>query len=371
MPRLVTLVLVRPDGTPVGALPEFGVPTPWLQQVDDVVAGARRVHGIDVTVLRLLSVAGERVRYLAECAWPPAGLSAIDVDLAPDPRRAPYAEPGGPAASLAWARSVHGDWAASQVRTWNLSAIWRLERGSETVWLKQVPHFFGHEAAVLRLLPARVGPRLLADDAGRMLLADAPGEDRYGAPAAERIRLLDTLHDVQRAVGFDAALAAGVPDRRTDALAAAIRRTVHRYGDPALLTGLDDRLAALDRCGLPPVLVHGDFHPGNVRGLPGDPRGGTIIDWGDSFVGHPGFDVYRMTEKLDDPQPVLAAWCARWRATVPGCEPERALDLLRPLVALRNAAVYATFLEHIEPAEHVYHRDDVGYWLDRAAALAG
>ncbi|MFG2058612.1 phosphotransferase family protein [Micromonospora sp. NPDC048930] len=63
-----------------------------------------------------------------------------------------------------------------------------------------------------------------------------------------------------------------------------------------LLAGLDDRLDRVRDCGLPDTLVHGDLHPGNVRG---DGRRATFIDWGDAFVGHPAFDILRFTETMD------------------------------------------------------------------------
>jgi hypothetical protein len=40
---------------------------------------------------------------------------------------------------------------------------------------------------------------------------------------------------------------------------------------------------------------------------------------------------------------------------------------LRPIAALRNAAVYAHFLDNIEPSEHPYHAADVPFWLAEAA----
>ena len=117
---------------------------------------------------------------------------------------------------------------------------------------------------------------------------------------------------------------------------------------------------------LPTVLVHGDFHPGNVVA---DGSRYVVLDWGDSFVGHPGFDILRLSDGLADcdGEALLRAWVARWRAAVPGSNPERALDLLRPLAALRNASVYAGFLERIEPSEHPFHAADVPYWLAEAA----
>jgi hypothetical protein len=365
--RTVTLVLVDRAGAALGALPPFGVDTPWRQEVAEVVAGAAREYGIEVTVLRLLATEGEEVSYLAEAGTRPnAPLRTVSVDLRPHPLRAPYAEPGGPAATLAWASATIGPVRATQLRTWNLSSIWRLKHAGGTAWLKEVPAFFRHEGPLLGWLAARhpgLAPRPLAVDEGRMLLADVPGTDRYGAPAGDRLPMLRALHEVQRQApaGLPELRALGVPEKP---LAAGIRRTVLAHGDPGLLDGLYGRLAALAACGLPDTLVHGDFHPGNVRGE-------AILDWGDSFLGHPVFDVHRMVSDLPEvaAAPLVAQWCRWWRAAVPGCEPERAYKLSEPLVALRNAMTYADFLDRIEPAEHVYHAGDVAAWLDRAAAL--
>jgi Phosphotransferase enzyme family len=368
MPRTVTLALVAPSGTVLGALPPFTVASPWRQEVAEIVEGARHHHGLDVTVLRLLAADGERVTYLAECLSGKAtGLRDIEIDHAPEPRRAPYAEVGGPAATLAWAASVLGPVRGTQLRTWNLSSIWRLEYAGGTAWLKEVPAFFGHEGALIGWLAAAFpgfGPVPLAVDGGRMLLADIRGDDRYGAGAGERLAMMRALHGVQREGS-----PAPVPALGVDALAVKIRSTVRRYGDPPLqqaLDGLDERLAGLAACGIPDTLVHGDFHPGNVRGS-------VVLDWGDSFRGHPTFDLYRMLEGLTpgEAAPLAEHWCRWWRAAVPGCDPQQAMALLEPVVALRNAAVYADFLDRIEPAEHSYHAQDVPDWLGRAAALLG
>jgi hypothetical protein len=52
--RVVTLVLVRSDGTALGSLPPFKVNTPHWPEVEDVVEKCRVVQGVDVTILRLL-----------------------------------------------------------------------------------------------------------------------------------------------------------------------------------------------------------------------------------------------------------------------------------------------------------------------------
>ena len=62
-------------------------------------------------------------------------------------------------------------------------------------------------------------------------------------------------------------------------------------------------------------------------------------------------------------------WDSLWRAAVPGSNPRRAAQLLAPVAAARQAAIYQNFLDHIEPSEHPYHRTDPALWLTRAAAL--
>ncbi|WP_089156768.1 phosphotransferase family protein [Micromonospora sp. NBS 11-29] len=434
MSRTVTLVLVDAAGAPLGALPPFGVPEPWWQQVDSVVDGARRRYGLDVAVLRLLDAdrprpPGGHVRYLAQVADAPAvplgvgavplGVGAVPlgvgaaapavplepvaVDRTPHPLRQPWAEPGGPARSVAWAadelrRLGRPVTAVTQQRTWNLSAIWRLDTPAGPAWLKQLPTFAHHEPTVLTWLidpPPRPGDQgvrvgvdlppdanslidgvrvLAADGVGRVLLDDVPGEDRYGADPRERAEIAAEHHRVQvRAAGdVDRLVAAGVPDLRGPGLAGWIRERLAGHDVSAaagLLAGLDDRLRRVRGCGLPDTLVHGDLHPGNARG---DGTRRVVIDWADAFVGHPAFDILRLTEGLDAATAarLVDAWADRWRADAPGCDPHRAADLLRPVAALRLAAVYAMFLAAIEPSEHPYHVHDVPATLARAAAEA-
>ncbi|GAA2384293.1 phosphotransferase family protein [Catellatospora methionotrophica] len=399
MGRVVTLVLVDRAGTVLGALPPYEVELPWWQDAAEIVAGAREHHGVAVTVLRLLHAdqpapPGGRLTYLAEADGDPGPVRPATAHLVPHPRRAPYAEIGGPAASLAWATAALAArgrtvTAAAQQRTWNLSAIWRLDTDTTPVWLKQVPHFFAHEAAVLGWLGEHcpgTAPVPIAADDGRVLLDDLPGTDRYGAPVDERQTMLSRLHTVQvnAARRVPELLALGVPDQRPPRLAERLRAVVARAGATApaeqegtipaagagerlaaLMDGLEDRLAEITACGLPDTLVHGDFHPGNVRGTADRLH---LIDWGDSVLAHPAIDLLRMCEHVADPEPLRQAWGGRWRAAVPGCDPERAITLIEPLVALRNAAAYAGFLDAIEPSEWPYHADDVPYWLAQAAA---
>ncbi|MCW6005633.1 aminoglycoside phosphotransferase family protein [Micromonospora sp. CPCC 205371] len=387
MSRTVSLMLVDGEGAPAGSLPPFEVDLPYWQEVACVVRGARERHGVDVTVLRLLTAErpappGGSVTYLAQVG---EALDGARPDPAEHPHRAPYAWPGGPDASLRWAAGVlaglgYGTVSdVEQQRTWNLSAIWRLGTARGPVWLKQVPRFFAHEAAVLAWIADRIGERLVppllaAGDDGRILLAHVEGDDLYGAGIATRDAIAADMHRIQLAARDKEVelLAAGVPDLRTAPLYEWIAGVVTRYGgdDPglrALVEGLPDRLSTVESCGLPDTLVHGDLHPGNVRGT-SERR--TIIDWGDSSLGHPAFDILRLVEGVPaaDATQLIEAWAARWREAMPGCDPERAVELLRPVAALRMAAVYANFLDNIEPSEHPYHATDVPACLRDALA---
>lgn len=383
--RDVTLVLVDRAGEVQGQLPPFPVGTPWWQDLEPVLAA----HP-SVTILRLLDATpdphhfmGGQARYLAEVervppeAIPVAADDALQAALADQPRRMPWARPGGPAADLAWAASqVPITGRPQQIRSWNLSSIWRLPTADGDRWLKCVPPFFAHEPAVLRWLSGRpTAPRLLASDQHRMLLDALPGRDGYDATADERKAIVDALVQVQAdaATGLDE-LAGAVPDWRADPLramaAAAIER--RRPGSAALqqlLAGWDERLAAVAGCGLPDTLFHGDAHAGNAR-IGCEPV--VLFDWGDSGLGHPLLDL-AVLDPADDPDAaaVEAHWLARWRAAAPGSDPDRAWSLLRPVALLRGAVVMQRFLDHIEPSEQVYHHLDVDPFLTKAeAALA-
>jgi aminoglycoside phosphotransferase (APT) family kinase protein len=134
------------------------------------------------------------------------------------------------------------------------------------------------------------------------------------------------------------------------------------------LEDLDAYLALIAECALPDALVHGDFHPGNVRS---DGSTSTILDWGDSFLGNPGFDLLRLCEGCSeaDAASLSEQWSFRWRQHRSSCNPERAVTLLGLLAPLRAAATYARFVAHIEPSEHPFHAPDVIAQLNEAERL--
>lgn len=394
-PRVASLVLCTATGDVLGVLPPYRADLPWWQDAESLVRGVRENHGVEVTILRLLDAAlpaspGGAVTYLVEVD---AGM-ALELPLLPwsgvledHPLRLPYAELGGPGRDLAWAATAlheHGlrqTGPAHQMRTWNLSSLWRIPIEAGSVWLKCVPPFFAHEGAILAALQGAAVPRLLAADGGRILMAQIPGEDQYDAPVPTLLALVSILVTLQGewAGREDELLALGLPDWRAEPLSEAIesvvRRTVPGIAEEdrstldALLAGLPQRFASLAECGVPDSLVHGDFAPGNARG---DASSLVLLDWGDCGVGHPLLDQSAFLDRI--PAALVPAvrthWSAQWRRVVPDSDAERAADLLAPVAAARQAVIYQGFLDQIEPSEHPYHRDDPALWLGRAAALA-
>ena len=371
--RMVRLVVAGEDGEPVGITDERRVDLPWWQEmapVRSVFPGA--------VVLRMLSVdpepgerAGGSLVYVAQLEGEVPPLEPWPGALPDHPLRMPWARPGGPSADLAWVESVApASGPPRQFRSWNLSSIWTVPTSGGDVWLKCVAPFFEHEAAVLRVLADQPVPKLLAADSHRLLLAPLDGVDGYEASDGERRALVDTLVDIQLTATdrVDALLSGGVPDFRWPSLGRSLADLISRRapGDERLATllrTLDDRFAAVDTCGLPTTLVHGDAHAGNSRIGGGRP---VVLDWGDSFVGHPLLDLAVLG---DDAPELVGYWLDRWRERVPGSDPHRAWRLLEPVAALRAAWVYQMFLDRIEPSEHPYHRHDVEPAINRAVGL--
>jgi hypothetical protein len=387
------VVLVR-DGAVLGALPPVPLSVPWWPEVQDLVAAVRERFGLRVTVLRLLRSPSDRlwggaVVYLAETdELPDEPLTPWRGDpLADEPLRQDWARPGGPATLLRWAderlaeRGIHLTGRAEQMRSWNLSAIWRLPTTAGRVWLKAVPSFFAHEGAVIDWVGPKVAPRLHGHARGRVLMADIGGEPNHATRGPALEPMVELLTDLQaRCVPrTEELLALGVPDRRLAAMRPRVEAVVDAHAsslEPAdrlvleqLVGDLPGRLAEVASCGVPDTLVHGDFHPGNVGGTPDRY---VILDWGDSFVGHPLVDELAFTQRLEraDREAARGWFLGAWQRIAPASEPHHAAALLRPVLPLLAAVMYDGFCAGIEPDERVYHAADLVSMLERAVAEA-
>jgi len=397
-PRVATIVLVEPDGTLLGELPGLPVATPWWQDMAPMVAACRERFGLVPTILRLLETdgggfPGGHVTYLGEVAARDVVAARGAVRpwtgiLDEQPLRMSWARVGGPAADVAWAdaalaaagRPRTAD--AEQIRSWNLSSIWRLPTADGPAWLKVVPPFFGHEGALIERLAGAPVPTLLATDGPRILMPEIGGDDRYDATGPELLAMIDALVRVQATWSgrVDELVAIGLPDWRRSVLSDAIADVVERTAEQLtaaeqatlgrFVAGLPARLAAVEACGLPDTIVHGDFAPGNVRG-DGVTAPMTILDWGDSGIGQPLLDQPAFLDRTPSRETarIRAHWDAAWRAAIPGADPTHAAGLLAPVAAARQAVIYRRFLDRIEPAEWPYHEGDPADWLRRTVAL--
>ena len=63
------------------------------------------------------------------------------------------------------------------------------------------------------------------------------------------------------------------------------------------------------------------------------------------------------------------AWLAAWGRAVVVADPPRAAALIEPLAAARQALIFRSFLDGIEPSERRYHAQDVPRWLKRTASI--
>jgi hypothetical protein len=349
----------------------------------------RQTHGLHVTVLRLLraereSPPGGRVTYLAQTDAP-GSCDPCDETLVEHPLRCSYARPGGPQRDLAWARSVLAAQgltpvgAPEQIKTWNLSSVWRIPLSQGAAWLKVVPPFFAHEGALIAALEPHGGvPHVLGFERGRALLAELPGQDGFHASLEQRRPMIDLLVRLVTACRADLPelFTLGLPDFRARPLSAAIASSFERHRGELdaddtrslsrFLDELPTRWQQLSACGLPDGLVHGDFHSGNVRIAD---QQLTLLDWGDAGIGHPLLDAAAFLERVPPEQrpPLREHFCAAWQRAIPGCDPARAEQLIAPIAAARQTVIYDQFLDQIEPSEHPYHRRHPLLWLARAA----
>ncbi|GII46705.1 hypothetical protein Psi02_31290 [Planotetraspora silvatica] len=370
----------------LGVLGPFPVNVPWWSQVEPVVAHVGHVLEVPVLVLRLLSVDGGEggrdghVTYHIEALERPAPgrLTALPVDQAsltkPEALRSPWAGMKGLREMLTWAsgalatagRPVTGP--VEQHKTWNLAGLFRLPTDQGPVWLKTTPRFAADEAGVIAAF-ARVDPGLvpavIAAGEGRVLLEHLPGEDCWQASPETITSAVSRLVAAQAAV---AGLADGLPpdlcDRRTPVIAEQARELLAGQVARELTAdelraarALVERWPALDECGLPDTLVHGDFHPGNWRADGGPP---VVVDFADAHLGNPVLDGLRVCDFLPEATQAAAtrAWIDAWELQVPGCDPARALAVAEPLAHLSYAVRYQEFLDGIEPSERIYHLGD-------------
>lgn len=214
-----------------------------------------------------------------------------------------------PDAALEWAGEVVGS-PVHKVRplTGGMSTgihLLETHRGERVVmrrflnphWLAIDPHLAPREAAILRALeptpvpaPAFVGvdPYGMRCEAPTVLMGYVPGRrialDDHHRYARELAHAMATIHDVAPPA------VDGLPNESEQIPRIAEEESPNRHGSnpsPTLWKHVADRLPRVTFG--PNVLIHGDFHPGNV--LFARSRLSAVIDWPLAAAGQPASDV--------------------------------------------------------------------------------
>ena len=396
-PRHVTLVLCDRDGAVLGSLPPFDVAVPWWQEVSDGREHrCASLHGLDVTVLRLLSTntpasSGGDVTYLAEVARPAGRCAAVpwtDLTTAARPPAAAVVGPTRrsgrrPRVGRRGARRRRGRRAPARpsrcVRgTCRASGGCRRRRaGPGSRWCRRSSPTRARCWPTLdpTVLPPLIAARRPAGAARR----GAAARTSTAPPLPLLVRMVDLLVGLQREwVGrTDELLALG--RRLTGELRAAradlVARTVERCRADldgggrrqleSLVAALPQRFADIASCGVPDTLVHGDFHPGNMIAATSDAAGAARLGRQRRRppVARPG--RVRRAARRRRPRERSSTTGRRCGGhAVPGCDPDRAAALLGAGRArCSRRAIYRMFLDNIEPSERVYHAADPAEWL--------
>ena len=375
-PATVVSALVELEPQPPGWTPPEG----W-QAVD--LAGPGEAEGL---VDGLLNTLQPRVAdWVAEQLGAPL-----------DPFAPPWSQPGW------WERTT--DWIAAQlpdrgpldveqVRAWGISTVLRAtDADGQRYWFKGICTHFGREVAVTealhRVAPEFVAPVLAADrDEFRLLLGDLPDVAPAGEPATHASAYA-RLRDLQRKVEPHRSdlIAAGATVRPLADVPAAFAATMAdlelpewhgiapaRVGE--LVRWVEQAVIEVAALGLPDVVVHGDFHPGNVATLGDGTR--VIFDWSDAAITQPFVDVPTwltwIEDDVDEQARTWASFAQVWSDVLPADEWLARRTLLEGVAGAYHVVSYAGIVRAMDVHRKFEHARGIAEFVAfvDAAAPAG
>ncbi len=298
----------------------------------------------------------------------------------------PWQREGWFTTAVAWIDEVlPGVSEVRQFATWCNSCVLRVTSARGRSWFKAVPAYWAREPAVMamlaELLPGRT-PAVLAlePERGWMLLEDLGGEAADALPVEERVGALDAIGELHRAGAHltDALLDGGCLDRRPTVLSAQIAAlaadtTVALPGDlgtrlRAAVPRLQELCTELASSVIPPTLVHGDLHAGNVMRI--DDRF-VVFDWSDACVADPFVDVLMFLARLPDDPSLRTACRERYLEAWPGVTRSEAAayaELAEPLAAMHHAVSYRGIYDAFGPYEWWLFAGSLPRWIEHALA---
>jgi fructosamine-3-kinase len=308
-----------------------------------------------------------------------AGLKKWIIDRT-DPARvlcAGWALPGWYAQAEAWIRSQLAGFGLSvfaiePLKSWAISIVLRVHTKDERAFFFKASRtlpLFVNEGVVMtglaRMFPANV-PMPLAVDAERgwMLLADFGLPLRQRATFEQQVQLYQTMARMQvdSAGQIETLLRAGCIYRPIPWLQAHLEGLLadeislspllqeERDALVRALPRLNALLDELNALPIPPALIHGDLHVGNVA-LVNDQI--QFFDWTDAAVSHPFFDIFDIFTVKDPAQRerLEAAYGAVWAEAYPEALVRRGLRLARVVYGLYHAVSYSVIVNNIGPDE--------------------
>jgi hypothetical protein len=421
-PEETRVLLLRSDRA--WRLPRVLVREPvWPAAADTIVAAFERRLGTRPWLLRQVRyeddeaarrVAGVFELELRDAGWRPpahgrwvgrdelAGMRLADesqrelldghlAERAAPPERPPWAQPGWLDGVRAWideeaGRLGHRVLALEQVKHWSISSVLRVVTNGPELYFKVAARLplFGDEAVVTARLAERFpgyAPKPLAvEPEQNWLLLSA-----FAELFRMRTTPLDTKREFfrrfaglqRRSVEFaPQLLAEGCLDRRLEVLEGPLEPLVHdaeavarlERSERRRLRGLvptfGEACRRLAGFGIPPALVHGDLHYGNVTRSAGNL---VYFDWSDACLAHPFIDLFSLQWERKQHQAALVdAYLEPWEDLAPRERLIEAVELARVVIPLHHAVSYATIVGALEPtarveldATHVFLREAV------------
>jgi hypothetical protein len=314
---------------------------------------------------------------------------ATDLDVCPNPWIYPNWLPQMRAWVQAQLKADECD--PEQVKSWGISAVWRIDTGQTTYYFKSVPELFAGEPEITAyladlfgdrvpkvaavdherhwmLMPEFIGP-LLRDNREPAVWSSAAGQ--YARMQIESISRIDGLLSVGCAdrrieslrVDVDALVAALVDDEFRIDSGLSVDEAVDVIAQADRVRSLCERLAA---SGIPDTLIHGDLHAGNiVNGV----EGFVYFDWTDAAVSHPFFDLLTLVgadwlrDEVDSRDAILEAYCGPWTDLMPMDTLMDAVDVALKLAPVYHAVSYRRIRDASPPASRWELGPSIGYYL--------
>jgi fructosamine-3-kinase len=294
----------------------------------------------------------------------------------PPPLSAPWARPGWYAQAETWinaevaklGENVRG---IEPLKCWCISAVLRVQTTSRPVFFKaslELPLFVNEGVVMAGLaqlypdyIPAPLAVNaarnwMLSEDLGEPIGRDAPYEQKEGLfqaiarmqiDSSQRLDNLLRIGCIDRCIPWlQAHLDALLADEITLSMITPAEREELRRALPRL----QQLLTELDSLPIPPALLHGDLHTGNVALRDGRSQ---IFDWTDAAITHPFFDldVVFTTEDPGLRVELGDAYLSVWEQVYPSGVVRRAFDLARVVYGLYHAVSYQYILNNLDVAD--------------------